>query len=102
MTYDDIFEACGIGKASSGDTFTYDQLLDLAKWVNQASIEKGEQVNEMMKVAQDTKKVLVYLKDADAWYWHNRDEEAIVPDTAFSEFTGALADAVQPYMEDDQ
>lgn len=59
------------------------------------------QVEEMMQVAHDTKKVFVRNKSSGTWQWHNRgDEEGLSEE--WSTFNSCLQDAVEPYIDSSQ
>lgn len=62
------------------------------------TIRKNE-LEQMMLIAQDTKKEFVYVKDQGVWNWHSRGGSDVYG--PFDSFLSALIDAVEPYMNDD-
>ena len=55
-------------------------------------------IEQWMRIAQDTKKEFHFSKSSQQWYWINRDEEDGFHGP-FMFFDAALYDAVKPYLE---
>lgn len=57
-------------------------------------------LEEMMRIAQDTKKRFSYSKSTGTWTWYSDPEEAIdCCYEPFATFLAALEDAVEPYID---
>ncbi len=65
------------------------------------TLRTQSEVEDMMRVAEDTKKHFAYHKDQGAWHWVCRDEQDNLDayHGPFATFIAALEDAVEPYLK---
>jgi len=61
---------------------------------------KTNDIDTMMRIVQDTKKVIGYDKSSGKWYWCDRSEADNVDAwyTGFPTFMSAVNDAIYPYL----
>ncbi len=60
-------------------------------------------LEEMMQIAEDLKKRIIFDKGRGTWSWYDADEESepMYWHTNFPTFLMALQNVVEPYMGDD-
>ena len=72
-------------------------LEDIRSGAGQISEEKLE---DLMRIAKDTKKEFHYCRFRSKWLWSERGEEDLIG--TFDTFFECLCDAVELYLEDDE
>jgi len=62
------------------------------------------ELEEMMQIAEDLKKRIIFDKGRGTWSWYDADEESepMYWHTNFPTFLAALKNVVEPYMEEDE